>query len=134
MKNIELFDYYAGVIFAELIDEFPLPQDIKIARIIKDEVINNPDDVNKHIAIAYNTGLWLRDNGFIKVDNSFSSVRILQNAILTHKGLELLKQIPPSLNGVSFADSIKNAVKLGKDEAIKESVNRLLSFSLSFIS
>ena len=35
MKNIELFDYYAGIIFSELIDEFPLPKDIKAADIVK---------------------------------------------------------------------------------------------------
>ena len=132
MKNIELFDYYAGIIFSELIDEFPLPKDIKAADIVKNDI--HIDEVNKHVAIVYYTCLWLKENGFVNLDNSFSSQKMVSNVILTAKGLEILKQTPQSIDGKSLGDNLKAAVQTGKDEFIKQAVNKIFSLSLNLIS
>ncbi|ERJ25864.1 hypothetical protein [Campylobacter concisus] len=132
MKNIELFDYYAGIIFSELIDEFPLPKDIKAADIVKNDI--HIDEVNKHVAIVYYTCLWLKENGFVNLDNSFSSQKMVSNVTLTAKGLEILKQTPQSIDGKSLGDNLKAAVQTGKDEFIKQAVNKIFSLSLNLIS
>lgn len=132
MKNIELFDYYAGIIFSELIDEFPLPKDIKAADIVKNDIHIN--EVNKHVAIVYYTCLWLKENGFVNLDNSFSSQKMVSNVTLTAKGLEILKQTPQSIDGKSLGDNLKAAVQTGKDEFIKQAVNKIFSLSLNLIS
>lgn len=132
MKNIELFDYYAGIIFSELIDEFPLPKDIKAADIVKNDI--HIDEANKHVAIVYYTCLWLKENGFVNLDNSFSSQKMVSNVILTAKGLEILKQTPQSIDGKSLGDNLKAAVQTGKDEFIKQAVNKIFSLSLNLIS
>ena len=132
MTNIELFDYSAGIIFSELIDEFPLPKDIKAADIVKNDI--HIDEVNKHVAIVYYTCLWLKENGFVNLDNSFSSQKMVSNVILTAKGLDILKQTPQSVDGKSLGDNLKAAVQTGKDEFIKQAVNKIFSLSLNLIS
>nr|DAR65307.1 MAG TPA: hypothetical protein [Caudoviricetes sp.] len=131
-KNIELFDYYAGVIFAELIDEFPLPKDLNAIKLTKDDI--NADEVNKHTAIVFFTAIWLRDNGFIRLDGTYSFQKVLSGAVLSYKGLEILKQVPQSVDGKSLGDNLKAAVQTGKDEFIKQAVNKIFSLSLNLIS
>lgn len=59
---------------------------------------------------------------------------VVVNVVLTHKGLEILKQTPQSIDGKSLGDSLKQAVKVGKDELIQSAVNKIFSFSLSLLS
>jgi len=92
------------------------------------------DEVNKHVAIVYYTCLWLKENGFVNLDNSFSSQKMISNVILTAKGLEILKQTPQSIDGKSLGDNLKAAVQTGKDEFIKQAVNKIFSLSLNLIS
>ncbi|WP_169780156.1 hypothetical protein [Campylobacter curvus] len=131
-KNIELFDYYAGVIFAELIDEFPLPKDLKAVNLTKNDI--SADEVNKHTAIVFFTGIWLRDNGFIRLDGAYSSQKVLSGAVLSYKGLEILKQVPQSIDGKSLGDNLKEAVAVGKDELIKSAVNKIFAYSISALA
>ncbi|MBE2985333.1 hypothetical protein CCAL6883_08285 [Campylobacter sp. RM6883] len=129
-KNIELFDYYAGIIFARLIDEFPLPFNEKIADLLRNDIDFSDDtELTRHNNIIYYTVMWLRDNGFIKVDQCTRGVIV--SAVLTHKGLEILKQVPQSIDGKSLGDNLKQAVKIGKDELIKTAVNKIFSVSLT---
>ena len=59
---------------------------------------------------------------------------MVSNVILTAKGLEILKQTPQSVDGKSLGDNLKAAVQTGKDEFIKQAVNKIFSFSLNLIS
>ena len=60
--------------------------------------------------------------------------KVLSGAVLSYKGLEILKQVPQSVDGKSLGDNLKAAVQTGKDEFIKQAVNKIFSLSLNLIS
>ena len=126
--NLEWFDYYAAMLLSELLDTFPLPASLEIANFVKSGV--PAENVQKHKQIIYYTIVWLRDNGFLKVGTTAFNYESASNMVLTAKGLEILKQVPESINGKSLGDGLKEAVKVGKDELIKQAVNKILSVSI----
>ncbi|WP_169753627.1 hypothetical protein [Campylobacter mucosalis] len=129
MKNIELFDYYSGVIFARLIDEFPLPFNDKMGNLLRDDInLEDEAELIRHQNIIYNTFIWLRDNGFLRLEQCTRGNIV--GVVLTAKGLETLKQTPKSIDGKSLGDNLKEAIKIGKDELIKQAVNKIFSVSL----
>ncbi|MBR8461502.1 hypothetical protein KDE13_07615 [Campylobacter sp. faydin G-140] len=131
-KNIELFNYYAGVLFARLIDEFPLPFDEKMANLLRDGIdFGDEIELIKHNNIIYYTVIWLCDNGFIKVEQCTKGG--IMGAVLTHKGLEILKKTPQSIDGKSLGDNLKQAVKIGKEELIKTAVNKIFATSINIL-
>jgi len=104
----------------------PVPLFVGIA--VDEERIRDPmsgfltDEAAFCIACLY----WLRDAGYLSgEDHDFGLV----NAVLTSKGLEVLKAIPDSLNApkTPLGERIVDAVKTESASAVRTVVNQVLS-------
>lgn len=118
-KNIELFEIYAAKTLGLLYDEFPIPKNFNYHEFCDNKSI---EDALSQALIAYHTIEWLSNNGFIVhsgIDRNYGDVK---RAVLTLKGLELLKY--------DFLGSkLKDALRLGKEELIRQAVNKIFSLS-----
>jgi hypothetical protein len=71
---------------------------------------------------------FLRDEGFIKFASSAGDGAIFINVQLTLKALQLLENVPASLeNGPTLGEKVKAAVKTGSKEAIKEVIKQIVA-------
>ena len=91
MDNIKTFDLYVGKILAFLYTEFPC----------KCELNYKSDFGEVNAKIMFATLIWLKDSGFIDFESTIND-DFIYNAILSPKGLELLKQKPQSLCPLSL--------------------------------
>ena len=124
MDNIKTFDLYVGKILAFLYKEFPCKCELNYK--------SHFGEVNTKIMFA--TLIWLKDSGFIDFESTIND-DFIYNAILSAKGLELLKQKPKSLeNSISFGEWLSQCASSGKDELIKRSASELLHYSLGFLA
>ena len=74
------------------------------------------------------TLIWLKDSGFIDFESTIND-DFIYNAILSAKGLELLKQKPKSLeHKKSFGEWLNECEQTGKDEIIRKSASELLHY------
>jgi len=123
MKNIELFDAYAGYALERMYQKFPLCVDFipkeEIARIDGE----SGDDTERRTLVFCATLLWLERNGFLRIALSEPTNR---NAVvpmvyhqficveLTIDGLNLLRSpTPKSISKKSVGDDIIDKVKSG---------------------
>lgn len=124
MDNIKTFDLYVGKILAFLYKEFPCKCEFSYK--------SDFGDVNAKIMFA--TLIWLKDSGFIDFESTIND-DFIYNAILSAKGLELLKQKPKSLEQKkSFGEWLSECEQTGKDEIIRKSASELLHYSLGFLA
>ena len=80
------------------------------------------------------TLIWLKDSGFIDFESTINN-DFIYNAILSAKGLELLKQKPKSLeNSISFGEWLVSSANSAKDEVIRKSAGEVLYYSLGFLA
>jgi hypothetical protein len=134
-SNIELFDEYTGQVFAELYASFPMPCLVSAIHLAPELPEDGEIDYEAHAnesKFIEATIYWLRDAGYI-------SGRVislgLMDAVLTSKGLEVLKATPSSLaNGPSLGDQIKEAAKEGGKETMRGLVTEALSIGARLVS
>lgn len=133
MKNIELFDLYVGKIFVVLYEEFPVRKNISACEFLG--YIEMPDGEGytkkeqKECDIFDSTVEWLRESGYILYRKKVSVW--YTDTILSAKGLELLKAVPESVRTKSsIGEYINHLAKESTDDALKKSVNVLLSMGL----
>ena len=118
MDNIKTFDLYVGKILAFLYKEFPCKCELNYK--------SHFGEVNTKIMFA--TLIWLKDSGFIDFESTIND-DFIYNAILSPKGLELLKQKPQSLEQKkSFGEWLSECASSGKDELIRRSAKGLLHY------
>ena len=124
MDNIKTFDLYVGKILAFLYKEFPCKCELNYK--------SHFGEVNAKIMFA--TLIWLKDSGFIDFQSTIND-DFIYNAILSAKGLELLKQKPKSLeNSISFGEWLVSSANSAKDEVIRKSAGEVLHYSLGFLA
>lgn len=124
MDNIKTFDLYVGKILAFLYTEFPC----------KCELNYKSDFGEVNAKIMFATLIWLKDSGFIDFESTIND-DFIYNAILSPKGLELLKQKPQSLEQKkSFGEWLSECASSSKDELIRRSASELLHYSLGFLA
>ncbi|QKG29179.1 hypothetical protein [Campylobacter sp. RM16187] len=129
ISNMELFDLYIGKIFALLIDSFPLKKNFYLYEITGDKT-EFDEPINSCEKIALASVEWLCENEYIKV-GGYGGDKSVHNAILTAKGLILLKQTPPSLkNDENLMSRLEKAVSISSEEAIKSVTNSILSLAV----
>ncbi len=130
LKNIELFDLYVGKIFAKLYESFPLKTEVNPCVMINMEVNPHTMDIPKECEIFRDTMYWLEESGYIKYTSN-QTVHYFNGAVLTAKGLELLKSVPPSVKSTAgIGENLTHWAKEGSDELLKGSVNTLLSMGV----
>ena len=127
LANIELFDLYVGKILATLYESFPVRTHLDICEGAGADIDEDTLQVPLQCQIYKDTVIWLKDSGYIIYANehtySFTGV------VLTAKSLELLKRVPKSLKS-SYGEKLVALLKDGSEDALKQSVNTLLSASL----
>ena len=75
---------------------------------------------SKHFDVAYGTIEWLLDSGYIRSSHDLSA-HGLTGAVLTAKGLTVLKAVPKSVsNSDSFGDKLSLAVRTGAADTARE--------------
>lgn len=124
MDNIALFNQYCGKILSVLYGEFPLKMDLKASdfthKTIDIETLANP----KENELFFATIDFLRQENlivFAKKDN----LEYIHQCSLTLKGLNLLNQIPKSLQE-SYGSLLKKYVINAGNEAFSVIVSRIL--------
>jgi hypothetical protein len=135
-SNIELFDEFAGKIFARLYENFPIPIDLNSKDFLP-PTIREGGDVDSdgrlhHIRFFYATTQWLASAGYTNSPdkkNSYSN-----DVVLTAKGLEVLKGSPSSLNaGPSIGEQLVEAAKEEGKDTLKNLVKEALSLGIKLI-
>ncbi|BCX67958.1 hypothetical protein [Pseudomonas izuensis] len=134
-SNIERFDEYAGRIFAHLYATFPIRVKIGDFQFMPEPPAGEHFDFelySEESKFVESTILWLRDAGYI-------SGRVialgLLDAVLTTKGLEVLKATPSSLaNGPTLGDRITEAVQEGGKETLRGLVSEALGIGARLLS
>lgn len=124
MDNIILFNQYCGKILSMLYSEFPLKVDLKASdfthKTIDAEALTNP----KENELFFATIDFLRQENlivFAKNDN----LEYIHQCSLTLKGLNLLNQIPKSLQE-SYGNLLKKYAINASSEALSVIVSRIL--------
>lgn len=135
-SNIDVFNETVGKTFAFLYESFPRKVTIDVCALTgvsaptfeeKDPAVRK----QKHEALVlrYYSIEWLIAAGYVSADAvPFES---FDKAVLTAKGLELLKLDPESLKQ-SLGDKLVDATKSGAIDAIKSTASSALTTGISF--
>ena len=139
--NIEKFDRISAKTFALLYESFPVPRDLLVApdygvphiQEIVDSIgidSENFASEREEIEFIYATIRWLESAGYLDYGKELQLFGF-RNAVLTAKGLEILKAIPPSIStdtaGKTLGELVEDAVKSGAQESISNAVKGVLS-------
>lgn len=127
-SNIEKFDYVVGMVFAMLYESFPRRVVVDYMALNKDKNLSFANDES----FEYCAVDWLEKSGYIWIlEKENTHVK----AVLSPKGLEILKSFPSSISNTSEAKSIGenlvNLVKEGAKETTKKNIKILTSWVLS---
>lgn len=137
VSNIEKFDDITGKIFAELYQSFPLPQLLLPSSFVEnamrfDELYGTEvptDDAEFFIATAE----WLMHAGYITC-KPCRYIRI-DDAVLTAKGLEVLKAIPKSVTSTSsIGEQLAASAKEGGKEVTRGLVSEAFGLGVRILS
>jgi len=129
LKNIELFDLYVGKTFVKLYESFPLRCELDICEMTDKEFDEETLKTPKECDIYRDTVIWLSESGYINYDAQHEYG--FRGVVLSAKGLELLKAIPESMQRkTGIGEKLSFIAKNGGDEALKQTVNAMLSMGL----
>jgi hypothetical protein len=134
-SNIDRFDEYTGRIFAHLYASFPMRVRLSDFDVMPEAWNEGEFVVDAYVtesAFVEATILWLRDAGYIS--GQVISLGLL-DAVLTAKGLEVLKATPSSLvGGPSLGDRITDALQEEAKETMRSLVSEALGIGARLIS
>lgn len=142
VSNIERFDTIVVLALAELYSRFPVPQYLVSSKFIVTEDGEHIDGLSsEEEGHLYSEDPYLNDPYFKRREFAFESLRWLvdagylhgtpvaydgiNNAVLTAKGLEVLKAIPDSLQG-SLGERLVEAVKADSREVGRTVLGQIL--------
>ena len=135
-SNIEQFDEYAGQIFAHLYQHFPVPTSIVPREFIECESIGLKDNEQEYFGdearIFLATAKWLVMTGYIHCREE--KLSYIRDAVLTAKGLEILKLTPSSVvGGPSFGERLTSAAKEEGREALRTVAAEVLGIGVKML-
>jgi len=137
VSNIEKFDEITGKIFAELYQSFPLPKMLMAGAMVENAMQYDErygtevptEDAEFFIATAD----WLMQAGYLTC-KPYPYLRV-DDAILTAKGLEVLKAIPKSIaSTTSIGEQLATTAKEGGKEVARGLVSEALGLGARIIS
>lgn len=111
-ENIKLFNLFSAKTLNLLYESFPVPKSFNFYEFL--DSAKPLSSIN-----AFYTIKWLEKERFLTYESINESGEVAK-AILTHKGLELLKKDDIALE-------LKTALKIGKEEIIKKIIDKLFS-------
>jgi hypothetical protein len=137
VSNIEKFDDIAGRILAELYERFPVATVLSTEDFM-DSGTHWDDTLGMEVldddgTFFISTATWLINAGYLS-GSPFQKL-FIENAVLTAKGLEVLKAIPDSLKGgASIGERLADAAKEGGKETMRGLVTEALGLGARLIS
>lgn len=139
--NIEVFNETVGKTLAFLYENFPRKIHFSVSELtgISEPGIPTPHrteeekakqrEQHQALELRYYSIVWLVDTGYISAKTT--PFNDFQDAVLTAKGLEVLKIEPESL-GAPYADKLLEASKDGASEILKNTASSLLTAGVGF--
>ncbi|MCY1288015.1 hypothetical protein D9M70_370340 [compost metagenome] len=128
-SNIERFDEITGEVFARLYASFPVPCLLKSA-----DYVDHPTKYHEHLCceVASEEGefffaciRWLESSGYITTGGQ--NEQFVAEALLTSKGLEVLRAVPASLQGkASIGERLGEVAAEGGREGMRSLVTEAL--------
>ncbi len=143
-SNIDLFDRYATHILAELYQAFPFRHDLDIvellekwgdAEAIQRDAFGQIEDatIRRRAELLEATIDWLGEAGYLTWRQH--NTGYYAQAILTAKGLEVLKSTPDSLKKKKMlGDHLVEVVRTGAQEAIKTAFSIVVTQGITAFS
>ena len=125
-SNIKKFNEITGITLASLYESFPIKKTFIVESLFP-ETIPDPFDaplINHDAIFVTETISWLVEHGYISANIQYGYS--FSDAVLTAKGLELLKLIPNSLE-LSFGDQLAEAAKSGIKDTIVSVTSSVLT-------
>lgn len=136
ISNIKQFDEFTGLILGNLYEQFPVPCSLMVTKLIPDgNRINESDGITvpntKGEFLLACIG-WLAESGYLRFRNRVHNIGYF-DAVLTAKGLEVLKAIPESLStGPTLGDQLVDATKSGAKSLLGDIAGQALSIGVKF--
>ncbi|GEK74202.1 MULTISPECIES: hypothetical protein [Halomonas] len=136
--NIAFFDELTGKVLACLYGAFPVPTPL-LAKDFVDEPLAYSEHVMSEVAsdqaeFFIATCEWLRRAGYIDADERDPYNLIVREAVLTAKGLELLKVRPQNLTDEpTLGEQLATATRDGATDAAKKTVSEVLGMGARFM-
>lgn len=148
LSNIERFDYIVVQALAELYGRFPVRGALLANRFIlsddgqpiealspQDEQELGFDDPGHFYfvqkAFAFETLRWLVEAGYVSGEPKGEAYII--DAVLTAKGLEVLRAVPDSLQS-SLGEQIQAAAKGGAGEAVRALIGQVVGLGVGLVT
>ncbi|HBC9720477.1 TPA: hypothetical protein KFO73_003776 [Escherichia coli] len=134
-SNLDVFNETVGKTFAFLYENFPRKVTIDVCALtgVSGPTFEEDRSTRRQrveaLDLRCDSISWLVDAGYVSAKSS--SLYYFSDAVLTAKGLELLKLDPESLKQ-SFGDKLVDAAKSGSMDAIKNTASSALTTGLSF--
>ena len=137
VSNIEMFDEITGKIFATLYQRFPMPVYLKTESFVDAAMQfsekHGMDLPTPEAEFFIATAKWLIDAGYM-TGKTYPCLYV-ENAVLTAKGLEVLKAIPDSVSSkASIGEQLANTAKEEGREALRGLVGQALGIGARIIS
>ncbi len=126
MTNMEYFNEHTAKIFAKLYQEFPVKCELRAA-----DFVTEGKDEDKSFAVWISTIEWLTDQDYMTYNDSAQGAFYI-GSVLTDKGLEVLNQVPDSLNPQErYGDKLLETIEDSSLDAAKSLIGDLFSKGLS---
>ncbi|HGJ5854945.1 hypothetical protein [Arsenophonus nasoniae] len=138
-NNILRFNEITGFMLAHLYKVFPVKKSFELSKLFPEAKIDSENFsfnsatniVNKEATFVSDTIIWLIESGYMS--GVVKNLHSIENAVLTAKGLELLKLSPDSLCGASFGDELIKATKSGVKEVITNVASQVLTSGITLL-
>lgn len=134
MNNIELFNGITGKVFADLYQSFPIEAEIKVYDYLEDFIAEDDYDGSWEFPeMTKATIKWLDKAGYIWLTEPQAYGGVYK-ATLTPKGLEVLKQVPNSIEptssiGEKIVEYSKSKFSEGMNEIVKTAISEGIKFA-----
>ncbi|HEQ0036017.1 TPA: hypothetical protein VDW68_005844, partial [Pseudomonas aeruginosa] len=137
-SNIERFDEITGLVLGKLYENFPVPIYLLVKNFVDDGYKMNEalgvETITKDGEFLLASISWLASSGYLLYEERIHH-QGFRGAVLTAKGLEVLKAMPASLQvGPSLGEKLVVASKGGTKEVLRGVVSEVLSMGARYAS
>lgn len=129
LSNIERFDDITAQTLARLYEQFPVPCALMVCQYGVDLGDDNWDDPQALAEAGFVIAAlqWLGESGYIRFSEARPPLGVL-DAVLTARGLEVLKAMPESLSGMTLGERLVGGLKSGGKEVAMEALRQALAY------
>jgi hypothetical protein len=130
-SNMDIFNKHTAKIFDFLYAEFPIPSHILTSQFVEDIEDKKQRDV------FYGTMVFLEKEGYLNSQGHTIGTDINYSlVVLTSRALAVLGTTPEAIQGNKepFIQKIRNGLKTGGAEAMKATIQSLISYSVSYLA